>query len=101
MNPPNWRGNNRPGMGPPSNMKDMFDRMGLDEIKKPLFVVVDDRGRHLNDETGEAAKKLLEMRQAVIARGLPVFDSIESAARTASRFADFFIRQKQAIEAGS
>jgi hypothetical protein len=78
----------------------MFDRMGLSDIKKPLFVVVDDRGRHLNDETGEAAKKLLEMRQAVIARGLPVFDSIESAAHTASKFADFYIRQRQALTSG-
>jgi acyl-CoA synthetase (NDP forming) len=100
MNPPNWRGNNRPGMGPPNNIKEMFDRMGLSDIKKPLFVVVDDRGRHLNDETGEAAKKLLEMRQAVIARGLPVFNSIESAARTASKFADFYIRQRQVLTSG-
>jgi acyl-CoA synthetase (NDP forming) len=100
MNPPNWRGNNRPGMGPPNNIKEMFDRMGFDDIKKPLFVVVDDRGRHLNDETGEAAKKLLEMRQAVIAKGLPIFNSVESAARTASKFADFYIRQRQALTIG-
>jgi acyl-CoA synthetase (NDP forming) len=101
LNPPNWRGNSRPGMGPPNNIKDMFERMGLDDIQKPLFVVVDDRGRHLNDETGEAARKLLEMRQAIINKGLPVFDSIESAARTASKFADFYIRQKLALAVGN
>jgi len=100
VNPPNFRGNRRPGMGPPDNMKEIFDRMGINDIKKPLFVVVDDRGRSMNDDTGEAARKLIEMRQALIAHGIPVFNSTEAAANTASKFADFYIRQKQTITTG-
>lgn len=97
VNPPNFRGNRRPGMGPPDNMKEIFERMGIDDIGKPLFAVVDDRGRSMNDDTGEAAKKLIETRQALISHGIPVFDSIESAANTASKFADFHIKQKRAL----
>jgi acyl-CoA synthetase (NDP forming) len=97
VNPPNFRGPRNRGMDMPNTAKEYMERAGVDEVTKPLFVVVDDRGRSVNDDTGDANKKLVEMRQALISRKIPVFNSISSAANTACKFADFHIRQKSAL----
>ncbi len=96
MSPPHWHGPRRAGMGMPNTIDEVLKRQGLDELTKPVFVVLQARG-HGNDPDGEIAKKYDEMRLALIDRKIPVYRDIYSAANAASKYVDFYLHRRREL----
>jgi acyl-CoA synthetase (NDP forming) len=88
-----WRRSSRAGQ--PISIDDHIKNYKIDELKrKPLMIVLQERTWGGND-FDEMRKITEEMRAKVIAAGIPIYPSIGSAARAASKAIDYYQRKKR------
>jgi acyl-CoA synthetase (NDP forming) len=94
MNPPHNFG---PRRGPLPTMDEHLKRFGIGLLSKPLFVVLQDRGRSTMDDTGENMKKYIEFRDQLIELNLPTYPTIGSAANAAAKMVGYYENRSRAL----
>jgi acyl-CoA synthetase (NDP forming) len=68
-----------------------LEQYHLDELKnKPLLAVVEERNRGSSDEREWMQDLIKEVKERLIAAGVPFYPSIERAARAASKLIDYY-----------
>jgi acyl-CoA synthetase (NDP forming) len=95
MSPPHYHGPR--GLSPmPFNVDEYFRRFGFGQINKPLFIVMGDRGRSVNDPTGQAFKVMNEMRDKLIEWKVPAYPTISRAANAAYKMVAYYQNKSRA-----
>ena len=95
MQPPNNFGPRR--TGPPPSLEEHMKRYNIENVKKPIFVVLQDRGRSTTDDTGENLKKYIEFRNKLIEMHLPTYPTIGAAANAAAKMVAFYENRNRAL----
>lgn len=94
MNPPHNFG---PRRGPLPTIEEHLQRYSVGQLKKPVFVVLQDRGHGTNDEPGENMKKFIEFRDKLIEMRLPTYPTIGAAANAAAKVVAFYQNRNRAL----
>lgn len=96
LSPPHsWGGRGRPVLPIEEHLK----HSGVGAIKKPMFIVLQDRGRSTSDTTGESLRKFNEFRDKLVENRLPTYPTIGAAANAAAKMVAFYQNRERAIAA--